>query len=387
MNIKILSIGFCIGIVGCVWYISPILKPLPQPTGSYAIGTTSVAITDQNRVDPYASGEQKRTLMTRLWYPTFTPTGSIYPYLGTTMPAFQQLVAQFYGVPLWVSKWLLRNITTHAYSQAPCAPTTHGWPVVLFSHGLLGMPSETYVSILETIASSGYIVVGIEHPYLNVLTQYPDGKIVSSHQLSEQFNKMRPQQQHEFQCAAIDTYKADMNCVLKHLKVLNDDPISQWYHKLDLQQVVVMGHSAGGTAAIEFCRAHQECKGAIDLDGWYDQCIGDEPLQQPLLLIFGSESLEVTEPTLEYLARKELTREQYYEREAAIARHRKRLYSQPGSSMVILPGATHDDFSDFVLIKWPLRAWNRVDGYGTVKAINTTVLQFLNQILKSGEKA
>lgn len=383
MNIKLLCIGLGVGIAGCLWYISPILKPLPQPTGPYHIGTTALPIVDPLRKEMYADYDQQRTLMTRLWYPITTPTGSLYPYLGTTMPAFQQLVAQFYGIPLWLSKWLLRGITTHAHADVECSPTTRGWPVVLFSHGLLGMPSETHISIIETVASAGYVVISIEHPYFNVLTQYPDGKIVSSHQLNEQFSKMRPQQQREFQCAAIKTYKADMACVLKHLDTLNNDSASPWYHKLDLQQVVVMGHSAGGTAAIEFCRLHSACKGAIDLDGWYDQCIGDEPLKQPLLLIFGSESLEVTEPTLEYLARKELTRELYYEREATIARHRERLYSQPGSSMVVLPGATHDDFSDFTLVKWPLRAWNRVDGYATVKAINTTVLQFLNLTLKS----
>ena len=62
----------------------------------------------------------------------------------------------------------------------------------------------------------------------------------------------------------------------------------------------------------------KRCKAAIDLDGWYDHIIGMQPLGKPLLLIFGSKSIEIAEPTADYLKRKEITREQYYEREKSI---------------------------------------------------------------------
>jgi pimeloyl-ACP methyl ester carboxylesterase len=359
-------------------------KPFPQPTGPYQIGTTALPMVDPLRKEMYADRDQQRTLMARLWYPTVKRNAPLYPYLGTAMPAFQQLVAQFYGIPLWFSKWLLRGITTHAHADVECSPTTQGWPVVLFSHGLLGMPSETHISIIESIASAGYIVIGIEHPYFNVLTQYPDGRIVTSHQLNEQFSKMRPQQQREFQTAAIQTYNADMACVLNHLAILNNDSASPWSHKLNLQQVIIMGHSAGGTAAIEFCRAHPECKGAIDLDGWYDHCIGDAPLKQPLLLISGSKIDTVVEPTPEYLARKELTREQYYANEAAIVRHKRRLCQPPGCSLIELSNVDHTEFGDLILRKWPLRAWNAPDAYKTLAIINEHIVNFLKANLQVG---
>lgn len=381
MRLKLWFLPLALLLCTCAWYLSPLLKPLPQPVGPYPLGTTAITMVDDTRKELYANQDQQRTLMARLWYPASKSDAPLYPYLGDAMPAFQQLVAQFYHVPLWISKLLLRDVMTHAHADIPCALTTHGWPVVLFSHGLLGMPSETYVSILEAIASSGYVVVGIEHPYLNVFTRYPDGSVVSSQRLSQKFSAMRPQQQKEFQCAAIDTYKADMNCVLEHLELLNNDPASTWYQKLDLSRVVVMGHSAGGTAAIEFCRAHQECKGAIDLDGWFDQCIGNEPIDQPLLLIVGSPIETIDEPTPEYLARKELTREQYYAQEAAIVRHKKMLFSQSGCSIVVLPGLAHDEFGDLILRKWPLRSWHAPDAYATLKTINTAILDFLKHNL------
>ena len=51
------------------------------------------------------------------------------------------------------------------------------------------------------------------------------------------------------------------------------------------------------------------------------------------------------------------------------------------SSMLVLPGVMHDDFGDFILIRWPLRAWKRTDGYATLQAINSAVLQFLDRCL------
>ena len=142
-----------------------------------------------------------------------------------------------------------------------------------------------------------------------------------------------------------------------------------------------MGHSAGGTASIEFCRSDNRCKAAIDLDGWYDQAIGLEPINKPLLLMFGSKSLEVSEPTSEYLKRKELTREQYFEREKNVDEHIKKLCSVPTCSFVIIPNASHGDFDDEMFIKWPLRSWNEVEPYTTIALINGHIVQFLNKYL------
>lgn len=259
-------------IVGTLWYVSPILKPFPKPTGSYSIGTESFYFVDKERNDPFSSDIEKRAVIVRMWYPAVQAEEK-YPYLGTKMPIFQKGIADFYHIPYWVSALLWRNIKTHAYSNAPIATAPKAYPVILFSHGLLGFPSDTYVTIIENLASHGYIVVGIDHPYFNVLTQYPDGRVVTSIDLGNQFQKMRPQEQNEFLTQAIDTYKADMKFVIDQLEKLNNNDQTIFYNRFDLARIGVMGHSAGGTAALGFCRSDNRCKASADLDGWYDHII------------------------------------------------------------------------------------------------------------------
>ncbi len=366
-----------------LWYASPIFKPFPKPTGPYSVGTTVVELTEANRKETFSGNpDEKRMLVARIFYPTIRVDNlEKYPYLGNKMPYYQKFVASYYQVPESIAKLFLRGVETHSFINATVANKQSSYPVVLFSHGLLGLPSDTSLTILENLASHGYIVVAIDHSYLNALTLFADGRVTSSVKLSEQFNKMRPHEQKEFQTKAIDVYKADMKFIIDELVKLNEDPKSIFYHRINLEKIAAMGHSAGGTASIEFCRSDNRCKAAIDLDGWYDQAIGLEPINKPLLLMFGSKSLEVSEPTSEYLKRKELTREQYFEREKNIDAHIKKLCSVPTCSFVIIPNASHGDFDDEMFIKWPLRSWNEVEPYTTIALINGHIVQFLNKYL------
>ncbi|HSW74068.1 MAG TPA: hypothetical protein VLG71_02840, partial [Candidatus Limnocylindria bacterium] len=264
-------------------YFSPVLKPLPQPSGPYAVGIQSFFTADEQRADPYAKTKENRKIVGHIWYPAVPATGKRYEYLGDAMQVFKKIFAQEYHIPGFLSEVLWRGIPTHAYSNATIASTQHAYPVILFSHGLLGLPSQFYSSIIQNIVSHGYIVVGIDHPYFNLVTYYPYGIWVTSNNLATQFHTMKPHEQEAFQMKAIGVYKADMSFVIDYIKHLNEDPESLFYKRCDLNKLIVMGHSAGGTAAIEFCRHDVRCKGAIDLDGWYDQAIDHSPLDKPLL--------------------------------------------------------------------------------------------------------
>ncbi len=371
-------------IIGIFLYVSPILEPFPQPTGNYAVGTKLFHFVDQYRLGAYTPKKQEREVMVRLWYPTQIKKGDNYSYLGNTMPIFQQSFADYYKIPLWMSKLLWRNIKTHAFVDAPIAPGEEKYPVILFSHGLLGPSSEMYVSIIENLASHGYLVAAIDHPYFNWLTQLPDGTIASSIPLSAQFEKMTQNEQRAFQSKAIEIYKADMKLVVDELTKLNENAQSFFYGHLDLDKIGVMGHSAGGTAAIEFCRIDDRCKAAVDLDGWYDHVIAHEPVNKPLLLVFGSKSVEISEPTPEYLKRKQITREAYFQREEKTANHRNELCKAPDCFMEIIPDATHGDFGD--LLKWPFRAWNAVNAKKFFETINRLVLSFFNTNFTNDQK-
>lgn len=364
-------------------YITPVLKPFPILSGPYPVGIETLELTDNNRKETFsANNEDTRKLVLHIWYPAENINNfQRENYLGKKMPFLQKYFSEHYNLPDWVSKKLLSGISTNAYINAPLAKSEKSWPIILFSHGLLGLPSDMYTVFTQELASQGYIVIGIDHSYFNTLTLYSNGKIISSNNLNPKFEKLSLKDQIDFQRKAIEIYKQDIKFIIDQLVNINKDKNSKFYQHLNLDKIVIMGHSAGGTAAIETCRIDNRCKAAVDLDGWYDHIIGDDPLQVPLLLVFAEDSLKVEEPTAQYLKRKELTREQYFERERKITEHRNKLCSK-NCSTVIIPKITHKDFGDTILTKWPLHKWHTLDPYISIALINDTIKDFLNKNLK-----
>lgn len=357
----------------------PVLKPFPQLSGIHQVGLTTTEWVDTDRTEKFVPFQSSRALVAHIWYPASGNTAQkVAPYLGNKMPHLKKVFSHVYSIPLWVSNVLLRTIKSRSFAGAPLDSTQSQWPVIVFTHGLLGSPSDMYSALLEDLASHGYIVIGLDLPYFNFLTLHEDGRVSSSAAMSDQFNKMSQDEQKQFMSTAIELYKQDIGFAIDQLHSINKDPQSMFYNRLDLKRIGVMGHSAGGTAAIEFCRIDKRCKAAVNLDGWYDHIISTDPLPVPLLMIFGQKSIEITEPTAEYLKRKDLTKEHYYLREKAIAEHKEQLCKKNNCKMIIIPNAEHAAFSDELLLKWPLRSWHLGDAHTIINKTNKQVINFFN---------
>lgn len=354
---KFVIFCLCTLAVGYLVYV-PILKPFPKPTGNYAIGTTFVQFPHETT-----------PLTVRFFYPTQLPTnGKEYVYLHNTLKQLAPKLALEYHAPTWLIKLLLSNIKTHAYSDAPVAKDKTTFPVILFSHGLLGAFADMYTYVYEELASHGYIVAAIDHPTLSFLSQ----------KLEKPFIEFSAQEQKEFQKEATKKYTADHQFVMDELKEIHSNPNSLFFGKLNLNSIIVAGHSGGGTAAVETCRLDERCKAVINLDGWFDHVISWEPLKKPALLLFaGKEQTEIPEPTPDYLKRKELTRKQYFERERTINDHKKALCASEYCAMVYLPNVKHGDFTDTVLFKWPLCDWHAENAYKLIDQIKKEIISFL----------
>ena len=382
-----LVLAAAIGLSG--WHFIPIFKPFPKPTGTYPVGLTTLELQDTDRKEQFSDNpEDARGLVIRIYYPATLTTHAkrrIYlekeqPYI---VPFIVQLLAANYhiNIPHWLAAKMISNIHTYAYQEVPVSDKQKNYPVILISHGLLGSIGAMYAAISEEVASHGYMVISIDHSYLSLLTVFPNGKVITSQKLNQKFQKLSAQEQYDFTASAIEIYKKDVQFVLDQLALINEDPESIVYHHLDLDRIGVMGHSAGGTTAIEISKIDKRVKAAIDLDGWYENVISYDPIPVPLLLMFGSKSIEVTEPSQEYLTRKGITKEQYYDREKKIAAHKEELCQKSKDcQMIIIPNASHGDFGDFALAKWPLGQWNSADSY-TLKLINTHIVKFFDQHL------
>src|ERR1700756_3969807 len=72
---------------------------LPEPTGPYPVGTTSLWLKDTSRPDPWAAGVDTRELMVSLWYPAVPSDGPRARYMTPAESGLQLTSRGITGVP------------------------------------------------------------------------------------------------------------------------------------------------------------------------------------------------------------------------------------------------------------------------------------------------
>jgi pimeloyl-ACP methyl ester carboxylesterase len=158
---------------------------LPVPTGPYQVGTTSYDWVDKTR-DEISTDDlgDKRELIVRIWYPADVPADAApityFPYGDAEIPGFETSQA---GGPfddaIPAMAPTLAHTPTQSYLDASLSDAQTSYPVLLFSPGAPGMPEFATAQIQE-LASYGYVVAAINHPYVSGWTLFPDGRLVTS---------------------------------------------------------------------------------------------------------------------------------------------------------------------------------------------------------------
>jgi dienelactone hydrolase len=311
-----------IAVILCILVISanplaqtaPPTFELPAPTGKSRIGTTRWVITDSSREETFAPGK-KRDIEVIAWYPGASSASGAppAPYLRDGMEealSFARLAKlgdAFNG---------LASVRTHAVLDAPPAATPARFPVIVFQHGFTGLPSS-HTALMEDLASHGWAVLSLIHPYEATAASLADGTVVT---FTDDKNGMRPGIMEvlsewgleggtmEKIVAATDEAEKDqlMRGYLANLKN-TDQVVKRWTldakyaldhlpnsgapgriaTRLDLSRLGVAGHSMGGVAGAQFCIEDRRCKGALNLDGipQYGTMI-DTPMPAPLLMVY-----------------------------------------------------------------------------------------------------
>jgi dienelactone hydrolase len=154
----------------------------------------------------------------------------------------------------------LALVKTYAKDDLALADAQPTYPVVLFSHGA-GTTMEVGTSQSEDLASHGYIVVSIDHPYVSAATVFPD-RVVLAHEATTNFDTPEPAE-------PITQIMADDDAfVIDQLGEMNQGRLDPAFSgKLDLDHIGVMGHSVGGAVAYTMALNDSRVKAAIDLDG------------------------------------------------------------------------------------------------------------------------
>jgi predicted dienelactone hydrolase len=275
--IFVLVIVFCLAFVEIRRHQTLIL---PAPTGSYAVGRMEYDWTDQQRLDPLApQSGMKRELVVWAWYPAVRVSGAaVAPYLPSK---WGQLVDQQHGL---LGQQLIQSsdsIQTHSFEHAPLATTAEPYPVLIFEPGLGNIPAQ-YTTLLEALASHGYIIFAITPTYSSDVVVFPDGCVAEATPAGSLDNATN------FQAAGnqlVMVWTQDVIFVMNQLDRLNTVPGNPFHGHLDLMRLGVFGHSFGGATAAEVCQMDTRCKAGIDLDGALFGNVVQTGLAKPFMVI------------------------------------------------------------------------------------------------------
>lgn len=348
----------------------PILLPVPSipaSTGPYPVGTRLYELTDNSRQELYSGKEGARRFQVQVWYPSqLSPEDSRAPWMANAK-IFAPAIAAYIHMPSFFLDHLAL-VKMPAYQDAKVAPTTDGYPVILFSHGWNGFNAQNTGQAIQ-LASHGYVVVGVQHTYGAVITVFNDGTIAPNNPSA--LPSGAPDD--EYEAAArklVGQWSGDLAYALDYLELQNNDSASPFFHTLDLARTGAYGHSTGGGAAIQFCGTDSRCKALLGMD----------PFMRPVSL----EVLEhgVSQPAFFMFSQRWSDDVKSRNNELF---HKFVLHAPQTLAVISIDGTAHYDFSDLPLLS-PLAPKLGLKGPISGKRITAIIDDYLLSFFDSALK-
>ena len=238
---------------------------LRAPSGRFGIGTKTYDWVDRSRHEKASKDPGEfRQVIAQVWYPAKSKGIVATPYVPR-LSAYRRIWER--------SEFeLARRTQTHSQMNAKPFPGVR-FPVVLLSHGWQGTRSE-YTSLAEELASHGYAVFGLDHPYMGQVA-LPDGRVTPS--TEDQFGS--PSE-------ILEYYGRDVQFAIGQIEKLNRaNPDKILLDRLDLSRLAAIGHSSGFSAVNEACRIDSRIKACVSLDAPGFTAALLDGLKQPLMWI------------------------------------------------------------------------------------------------------
>lgn len=211
-----------------------------ETTGTYEVKHTKTILVDENRVETFENDGSKREVPIYFYYPETENAG------------------------------------------------TDEFPLVIFSHGAFGYYQSNTSTYME-LASHGYVVTSMDHPYHSFFTTDTDGKLITVNPefLQEVMivNQEGVSEEEVFDLSRkwMEIRTGDMNFVLDSVKEVKSDTeqLNDWYVEseeikaeietilsmTDIEKIGLMGHSMGGATSVTLGRTRDDVGAVIDLDG------------------------------------------------------------------------------------------------------------------------
>ncbi len=253
------------GYAGLVAWRSNVPVELPRPAGRFAVGRVEDTGTDTGR------GGRKLSIWT--WYPAVAGTGTAAAYAPGPWAGLA------IGLPIGETR--LDRVRDAALEGAVPAPGR--FAVVVLLPGL-GFAAPQYAVLAEDLASRGYVVVGVT-PTGSANVTVLDGQAVgpTTEGNPSDFTGDRTRHDRVIAQRLLDVWVGDARFAADSAGTLAES--STLAGSLDRRRLAYVGHSFGGTSALQACHVDSRCAAAVDLDGALYGSAATAGLDVPSLLV------------------------------------------------------------------------------------------------------
>ncbi|QDQ02407.1 alpha/beta hydrolase [Lysinibacillus fusiformis] len=242
----------------------------PKVTGKYQVATATYTYIDKNRMEEFTAKGDNRFVNVEFWYPQ---------------------------------------------------KADETYPLLVFSHGAYGIKASNTSTYTE-LASHGYVVVSIDHPYHSFYTASEDG---TKALINSDYNLEFSNSNKEGIYTKEETYELiqkwmklrtdDMNFVIDTIVEKAKRDNSTVYQHINTEEIGVFGHSMGGAASVWVGKERDDVDAVVNIDAPFfselvynremsDFVARDEDFTIPLLNIYSDDVWEQLESNSTYVANK-----------------------------------------------------------------------------------
>lgn len=223
------------------------MEMLREPIGPYQVGVCKM---DTSEV---GEGDFRRKLSLFFFYPIQNLSVEkkelpMCPYMDGTYQkkaAFGQIEEN--------------GVKTYCYQGGMLSKEKQTYPVALYSHGLFGHQMESTV-LCADLASNGYVVASLAHPYGSAAVTYCDGSLFEDEAHTFSQNQLA-------ELAVL--WEEDTRHAISCIEQLNEGKSeSDFANRLDLEKGIhLLGVSFGGCVSIKVALTQTKAVNAVNFDG------------------------------------------------------------------------------------------------------------------------
>ena len=390
---------FAVAICGLLWWSAmagasgPTHNPAeefeyPRPTGPHPVGSRFLFLEDPSRLDTYSDEpNDHRWISTKVWYPAEPlPEANAAPF-GDDEFTRSMVTAGLFD-PRFLDVVALQP--SASFHDAPIAAEGAPWPVLIYSaSGVI----TANVFLYEELASHGYVVLAVGHPYwcefyfdgrgemfhfdknnryyTEMWVEETSREVIETKELItrstdaekklvlyKRLNKLMPTE-----VSDLVLWQGDIEFLIAELGALNAAN-GPYRGRLDTKRIGILGYSKGGALASQVCATSDRIKAGVNLGGFAFGGQVENDLKSPFM------TLEHVEPLCSECPPISLP---FFER------------SMYDAYIIQIDGANHATFTDLPMLKEFILAdgvLSPLDGKWSAVIVRSYLLAFFDTYVK-----